>query len=138
LKFYIAAFVGERDRVKEIQRRLRDAGHEITVDWASSQGVPETGRDQSPERVQEIAIRDLNGVRVCDAFILLAEPEDGRAKYVELGVAIQEHLERGKPKIYVLGEKTSQSIFFYHPVVKRVRTLDEILKGVEQRGHKHA
>ena len=133
MKFYIAAFVGERDRVQEIQQRLRDRGHEITVDWTSSPGVPETERGQFSERVPEIAIRDLNGIRACDAFILLADPEDGRAKYVELGAAIQSHLEKGKPKIYILGEKTSQSVFFFHPAVKRVRTLDEILKELEQK-----
>ncbi|MBI5806226.1 hypothetical protein HZA73_09285 [candidate division TA06 bacterium] len=59
----------------------------------------------------------MKGIRNCDVFIILSMPVDGRAKYVELGAAISSFLEKGQPLIYVLGEKTDQSVFYYHPAV---------------------
>ncbi len=128
MKFYIASYVGEKERVRAIQRQLRALGHEITVDWTSYPGVFGKERDEHPERVGEIAVRDMRGVQDCDVFILLAEPADGRAKYAELGAAIMANLYTGRPRVYVLGNKTSQSVFFYHPTVRRVTTLEAVLE----------
>ena len=132
MKFYVAAFVGEKERVRRIHHRLRELGHEITVDWTAHPGVFGKDREKYPERVRGIAIRDMNGVRDCDVFVLLSEPADGRAKYVELGAAIMSYLEKGKPMVYVLGQGTHLSVFFYHPAVKRVRTLDEVLADIKE------
>ncbi len=128
MKFYVAAYVGEAERVKAIQRRLVGLGHSLTVDWTDGTAdVPDgADRDRHPEKVREIASRDMAGVRDCDAFILLSEPAEGRAKYVELGAAIASFLERGRPQVFVLGAETHQSVFFYHPAVRRVKTLEEV------------
>ena len=132
MKFYVAAFVEAKERVQSIYRRLEELGHTITVDWTDELGLSGEERDLYPERVQAIAVRDMNGVRDCDVFILLAEPPDGRAKYAELGAAIMSCLVRGQPKIYVLGEETHHSVFFYHPSVKRVRTIDDVMRNIGQ------
>ena len=42
------------------------------------------------------------------------------------------YLEKGKPMVYVLGQGTHLSVFFYHPAVKRVRTLDEVLADIKE------
>ena len=72
----------------------------------------------------------MQGVKDCDVFILLSDPADGRAKYAELGAAIMSRLLQGKPKIYILGEETHHSIFFYHPTVERVTTLEEVVRAI--------
>jgi hypothetical protein len=127
VKFYVASHVTGKERVRAIHRRLREAGHEITVDWTSYEAVPSAERETRPERVREIAVRDLAGVRNCDVFVLLAEPPDGRAMYAELGVAIALSLLGGAPRVYVLGEDAAECVFFYHPAVKRVCGIDEVL-----------
>ena len=130
MKFYIAAFIEEKRRVQIIHQRLIDLGHSITVDWTDELGVSGKDRDTHSKRVEEVAVRDMNGVEECDIFILLSDPPDGRAKYAELGAAIMSYLLRGRPAIYVLGDETHHSVFFYHPAVKRVRTLEEVLSDV--------
>ena len=130
MKFYIAAFIEEKSRVQTLYKELTDLGHLITVDWTDELGLFGKDRDRHAEKVQAVAVRDMEGVREAEVFILLSEPVEGRSKYAELGAAIMSYLERGKPKIYVLGEETHQSVFYYHPSVKRVKTLEEVLQDL--------
>ena len=130
MKFYIAAYVEEKSRVQALYKELTDLGHSITVDWTDELAPLGKDRDQHAEQVQAVAIRDMEGVREAEVFILLSEPVEGRSKYAELGAAIVSYLERGKPKIYILGEETHQSVFYYHPSVKRVKTLEEVLQDL--------
>ena len=131
MKFYVAAFIEEKSRVQTLYKRLIDLGHTITVDWTDELGLFGENRDRHAKQVEEVAVRDMEGVREAEVFILLSEPTEGRSKYAELGAAIMSHLERGKPKIYVLGEEANQSVFFYHPSVKRVKTLEEVIQDLE-------
>ena len=130
MKFYIAAYIRQKKRVRAIFSVLRKAGHEITVDWTNGRVTSIPDRDKDPKRIREIAVRDMNGVRNCDVFIILSTPVNGRAKYVELGAAISSFLDKGRPRVYVLGEKINQSVFYYHPAVKRVRSLAEIINDI--------
>ena len=130
MRFYVAAFIGEKERVRQIQHELRTLGHEISEDWTLYDGIPIGERDRLPDKVGEIAIRDMRGVRNCEVFLLLSDPPDGRAKYVELGAAILSAIEHGRPRIYVLGEATNHSVFFYHPVVRRALTLQDVLEDL--------
>ena len=61
MKFYIASFVGERERTQRVQAELRQRGHEITIDWTSFPGVPSLERNDRPDEVRAIAVRDLVG-----------------------------------------------------------------------------
>lgn len=132
MKFYIASFVGERERTREIQTRLLGLGHEITIDWTSFLGVPLSERNNRPNEVASIAVRDLEGIQDSDVFILLAGVADGRAKYAELGAAIMSAVRNGRPKIYVIGDQPDHSVFFFHPAVKRMTSLDDVLKDLEE------
>ena len=131
MKFYIASYVGEREQTREIQAQLCRLGHEITTDWTSFPSVPVSERNERPDEVAAIATRDLEGVRNADVFILLAGLADGRAKYAELGAAIMSAVQNGRPKVYVIGDQPAYSIFFFHPAVKRMTSLDEVLKDIE-------
>lgn len=133
MKFYIAAFIGEKQRVQDIYARLRELRHSIAVDWTDELGISGSDRDKFSEKVCEVAERDMNGVKDCDVFILLSDPANGRAKYAELGGAIMSNILRGKPHIYVLGEEKHHSVFFYHSAVKRVRFLEEVLSDIQQK-----
>ena len=131
MKFYIAAYIEEKSRVQALYAQLSNLGHTITVDWTDELAPLGEDRDRHAKQVEEIAVRDMEGVREAEVFILLSEPTEGRSKYAELGAAIMSYLERGKPSIYVLGEEANQSVFFYHPSVKRVKTLEEVVQHIE-------
>lgn len=132
MRFYIASHIGERRKTREIQSRLRSLGHEITVDWTSFPGVPSDERNERPDDVADIAVRDLEGILRADIFILLAGVPEGRAKYAELGAAIMSSVQIGKPYIYVLGEDPVHSVFFFHPTVKREVSLEDVLNDIEE------
>jgi hypothetical protein len=131
MRFYIASYVGERQRTQEVQSRLRSLGHEITVDWTAFPGVPSEERNARPDEVGAIALRDLDGVVQAEVFVLLAGVPEGRAKYAELGAAIMSAVQTGKPRIYVLGDDPVHSVFFFHPTVQRMTSLDDVLNDIE-------
>lgn len=130
MKFYIAAYIREKRRVNEIQRKLKRLGHEITVDWTKDDAPKLKSRYRLSESTKAIAIRDMKGVLDCDVFVLLSDPAHGRAKYVELGAAIASFMKNGRPLVYILGKKNIQSVFYYHPAVKRVSSLEEVICDV--------
>lgn len=129
MKFYVAARFGLKDRVREIYQMLRDKGHEITADWTLHR--PIKPYENNPEISQEYSREDVNGARLSDVFLLLSD-EAGTGMYVELGVAILSHMERGRPKIYVVGPETSRSMFYFHPAVNRRRTIEEVFEEIEK------
>ena len=100
------------------------------MDWTAFPGVPIEERNAREEEAQAIAVRDLDGILNCDVFLLLADPPEGRAKYAELGAALVSAMQTGKPTIYVLGDYPAHSVFFFHPRVKRVRTIADVLNDL--------
>lgn len=133
MKFYIAAYFHQKPLVQSIFSELERLGHEIAVDWTQHAGVPLAERDSKPDVVAEYAVADLQGVISSDVFVLLSEPVDGRAKYAELGAAIASNVMNGKPRIFVVGEETNQSIFYYHPSVERTKSVEAALAACRPR-----
>lgn len=132
MRFYVASFVGERERTQQIQAELRERGHAITVEWTSFPGVPSPERNDRAEEVQAIAVRDLEGIQAADVFVLLAGVPNGRAKYAELGAAIMSAVLNGRPRIYVVGDSPVHSVFFFHPTVTRVNSMRDVLADLGQ------
>ena len=104
LKIYVAGKLEDKDRVRVIQAMLRNAGHEITVDWTTN---------SQNSRVQ--AIKDLRGVADADILVAVFEKDlPYKGTYVELGAA----LALGKP-VYILGPNARKCIFLKHPNVRQ-------------------
>ncbi|MEK9207501.1 MAG: hypothetical protein AAB922_03405 [Patescibacteria group bacterium] len=71
-------------------------------------------------------MKDMDGVRNSDIFVLLTN-EDGIGMYVELGMAIMSKIHKGKPRrVYVIGNKLGRSMFFFHPSVRRRKTIEDV------------
>lgn len=99
---------------------IESRGHEITADWTKHKPL-----ESYPDNAQismEYAAEDLKGVRNCDAFIMVSDPE-GTGIYIELGAAIA----LGK-KVFMIGPHTSHSVFFLLPQIKIVENLEEVFK----------
>lgn len=107
------------------------------MDWTAFPGVPSDERNARPDDVTAIAVRDLDGIVNADVFILLAGVPEGRAKYAELGASIMSAVQTGRPRIYVLGKEPVHSVFFFHPTVKRMISLDDILNDIEKSPTSH-
>jgi hypothetical protein len=132
MKFYIAASFFKKDLVKDVFKLLKKSNHTVTVDWTKHSGVKLPLRDHKKKLVTKYATRDEKGVNDADVFVLLSEPSAGRAMYVELGIAISNYEQNRKPLVYVVGKRTNQSIFYYHPAVKRKNSMHEVLEEIKK------
>lgn len=119
MKFFVSGKVGVEGDVRAAMKALKDAGHEITFDWTKIDQL--RPYDENAEASREAALKESRGVEDADMLIIL--PHDrGVGMYVELGIAIG----CGIP-IRVVTDVESRTMFFHHPLVKKVDSLDQIL-----------
>jgi len=131
MKFYVASGIKNKEEVQRVFERLEATGHEVTTDWTLTDDIPEENRDQSAEYVRSLAKRDFEGIRECDVFVLISDPPEGRSMYVEMGVALSMLETSGKPYVFVVGPRNSESVFYFHPMVRRVESWNELIAEVE-------
>ncbi len=62
-----------------------------------------------------------------DAVVVVASENDGRGMFVELGAALAQAWRGELEHVVVVGPINHQSVFYYHPAVRRVSTVDEWL-----------
>ncbi len=127
MKYYIASRFDNKDEVRKIYARLAEHGHEIAFDW--TEHPPIKPYNDHSDQSQEFAIADLNGARNCDVLIVISS-DAGTGMYVELGAAMASFLERGAPRIFVIGEHNTRSMFYFHPGVNRRATIDDVIAEI--------
>ncbi|KRB45038.1 nucleoside 2-deoxyribosyltransferase [Terrabacter sp. Root181] len=130
MKVYVAGQLRDTQAVRAVQREIEHAGHTLTHDWTHDLELSDGYADQ-PARSAEIARTDLSGVMTADAVVVLASSaEPGRGLFVELGAALA-RAELGRlDHVVVVGEIVHESVFHFHPRVRRVRAVDEWLADV--------
>jgi len=119
MKFFVSGKVGVEGDVRAAMKALKDAGHEITFDWTTIDRLRPYDKNAAASR--EAAIKESRGVEDADVLIIIAH-DQGIGMYVELGIAIGS----GIP-IRVVTTAESRTMFFHHPLVKKVDSLDQIL-----------
>jgi len=127
MQFYVASSIKIKANVQVVFLALEGKGHEVTTNGTLTDDIPEGERRPKRDYIRTIAKRDFEGIRECDAFVLLSEPSEGRSMYVELGLAIAIHETTGKPSVFVVGAHNNESVFYFHPAVQSVGSLDEVL-----------
>jgi hypothetical protein len=71
---------------------------------------------------------DIQGVIDSDAYVICTDnTKAGKGMYAELGSALTLNAINQVPKIYLLGAMNHMSVFYFHPVVKRLDSLDELV-----------
>jgi hypothetical protein len=131
VKVYVAGHLADRAAVAGAQRAVVAAGHELTHDW--SQDLEFTMNYASrPDDSAQIAQADLTGVMDADAVIVIASsPKPGRGLFVELGAALA-RAEMGLLRhVVAVGTIVHESVFYFHPRVRRVGTVEAWLTEVE-------
>ncbi len=120
MKFFVSGKVGTEGNVRAVMKALQDAGHEITFDWTSIDHLRPYDKNAAASR--EAALKESRGVKDADVLIILAH-DRGVGMFVELGIAIG----YGIP-VRVVTDVESRTMFFHHPLVKKVEILEQILK----------
>ncbi len=120
MKFFVSGKVGLAGTALRVMEQLRAAGHEITFDWTT---IPHLRPyDDNAKCSRETAILESRGVKNADVVVILAH-EKGVGMFVEMGIAIG----AGIP-VRVITTDESRTMFFHHPLVRRVTDVDEVIK----------
>lgn len=119
MKFFVSGKLGFEENAREAMNALRDAGHQITFDWTDIEHL--RPYDENILACRELSVRESNGVKQADLLVIIAHNE-GVGMYIELGIAIG----LGIP-VRVVTSEESQSLFFHHPLVKKVSTIEEVI-----------
>lgn len=138
MKVFVSGQIRDTAFVQSVQRALEQAGHQITHDWVINEASANNFiEDKStPEAQAESAHRaqlDLQGVLAADAHVVCTNNQvAGKGMYVELGAALAAQQLQGRPKIYLLGAANHPTIFYYHPAVQPVATIDELIERLAE------
>lgn len=128
MKVYVAGPITDAAAVREVQRAVVAAGHELTLDWTRGSDITFANDYASDvDLSSQIASKDLDAVLTADAVLVVASEHDGRGMYVELGAALARARQGGLTHVVVVGHVHHESVFYYHPAVLRVATVEEWL-----------
>ena len=139
MKVFVSGQIGDIDNVRVVQDALRQVGHEITHDWTRNEAgdkmlIGRQAKLDNPEETAKRAVFDINGVLDADAYVICTNNESqGKGMYVELGTAIAMAESRKGLKIYLLGEMNHMTIFYLHPKVGRVESVEALLENLEMK-----
>ena len=130
-RIYIASKVGPMEQeVKELKNTLEERGYSFLYDW-TEKPISKPFQDhaeQSAQAAHEMAQAVMN----CDILVVLFA-EGGIGFHIETGGALVSSIIlsmiTGQPKkqIYVVGTGNDRSVFYFHPSVQRLDTVEELL-----------
>jgi hypothetical protein len=124
VKIYIATRFNRKKEVQKLIKLLKGKDHQIVADWTNH--PPIKPYQESQNLSEEFSVLAVNGIKNSDIFILLSD-QGGTGMYAELGLAIGNYIQSGKPKIFVVGDYNSRSMFFYHPSVTRLSNIKQLI-----------
>lgn len=131
MKIYVAGPLADIEKVHAVQSAVVGAGHELTLDWTRGPDVTLVKDYGSlPEVSANLATNDLDAVLNADAVLVVMSEHDGRGMFVELGAALTRASRGDLKHVVILGPIRHESVFYYHPAVQRVPTVDDWLASL--------
>jgi nucleoside 2-deoxyribosyltransferase len=116
MKFYIATSLSRVGAHQRVRDDLKNCGHEISYDWTLHSSV----KSVSKERLQEIAVLELEGVSEAD-FVIVLLP-GGNGTHLELGFSLASgkrvFLHSEDSLAFELGPQANA--FYHHPDIIRL------------------
>ena len=120
MKIFVSGKIGQDSDVRAVMAALRNQGHEITFDWTAIEHL--RPYEENSRASSKAATLEVDGVRRADLLVLLTD-DRGVGMFVELGAA----LALDKP-VYVVSRPPARTMFFFHPLVTVVSSIDELLE----------
>ena len=127
MKIYIAAKFNKKDLVLELQRKLKEQGHEVAYDWTTHK--PIKPYEDNQELAQKYSENELLGIGNSDVFVYVSDTE-GHTLHMELGAALALSAKIGKPHVIVVGPAT-YSPWLFNRRVTVVANAEEALKKID-------
>ncbi len=134
MKIFVSGQINDTDNVRNVQEALKGAGHTITHDWTRTEAGdkmlanPED-KLRDPLETARRAQLDIQGVIDCEAYVICTDNgEAGKGMYVELGAALALSETTGTPQIFLVGALKHMSVFYFHPKVVRLPTIQDVIE----------
>jgi hypothetical protein len=134
MRIYIAAKYGRRFELRDVAKRLRGYGHEVTSRWLDN------GEEQSMTPTSA-ALMDIEDVERADTVLFIAEEvgslNTGGGRYVELGWALARDkriIAVQPPNVQPTDDgryRTHEVVFLAHPSIFIVASIDEALMNLK-------
>ncbi|NPC96977.1 hypothetical protein [Nocardioides sp. zg-DK7169] len=131
MKVYVAGALADVAGVQAVQAAVMAAGHELTLDWTRSLDVTlveSYGSDLALSA--SLASDDLEAVLSAEAVLVVMSDEEGRGMFVELGAALARAHRGELQHVVLLGPIGRESVFYFHPAVQRMTSVDEWLASI--------
>jgi len=131
VKIYVAGPLADIENVQAVQATVVAAGHQLTLDWSRGPDVALVDDYGSvPSVSAKLATEDLEAVLTAEAVLVVASEHDGRGMFVELGAALGRAQRGDLAHVVVIGPVRHESVFYHHPAVQQVASVDEWLASL--------
>jgi hypothetical protein len=131
VKVYVAGQLADKTAVADAQRAVLAAGHELTHDWAQDLEFTIDSASR-PEELAHIAQTDLTGVMAADAVVVHCVKSSAWTRTLR---GTRRGARAGRDgllrHVVAVGTIVHESVFYFHPRVRRVATVREWLAEVE-------
>lgn len=129
VKIYVSGPLADVATVRAVQATVVAAGHELNCDWTEDTSFAEDYASQVALS-GKLAHEELNAVMAADAVLVIASEHDGRGMFVELGAALARAKQGDLAHVVIVGEIRHESVFYFHPLVQRVASVQNWLEGI--------
>lgn len=128
-RVYVSTRFAKKEEVKEIYSKLEKLGYTRSGDWTEHKAIKPYSKNQELAKIY--SARYAEGIRKADLVIIISD-NAGTNIHSELGVAIDYALDYERPLIYVIGEYLDTNLFFFHPAVKRRKTIEDVVEELKK------
>jgi hypothetical protein len=132
MKIYVAGKFEEKELIRDIYKKLREMGHEISYDWTTHKPISPYSENQ--ELAKEYSQKEIEGISNADVLICIPGDKSITSN-IEFGAALILAKIKGKPKIYMVGQFNDRSPWFFDPLVKRRKYIEEVLGELKNSAH---
>ncbi len=125
MKIFVTGRFPDVKNIKRVIKILKKHNHEIIFDWTKKGNLKPY--DKNFLKSKNFSKKAIEAIGNSDVFIFVAHPEIAGGSSVELGAAINSFINIGKPKIYLIGKFNTKVIFYFHPAVTKLDSIEEVL-----------
>jgi hypothetical protein len=127
-RVYVAASFEQRNEVRELYKRLRNAGHTISADWTTHKEIVSLKSEEEREALKrQYATEDTEGVTSATVYALLVNDRKSTGAHIELGIA----LGAGVGRICLIGSPDESQLFYSHPNITVYPDEDSFVDSLE-------
>jgi nucleoside 2-deoxyribosyltransferase len=128
MRVYVAASYLDKSKARELMKAFEPRGHTITHDWTND-GNNKDDWEIPIEKRSLCAINDIGGIRRANVLVIFGPGR--RGTHTEMGIA----LALQKPIIMIQAQEP-HGVFYSHPSVVHVSSVDKALELVDNMGSK--